>query len=468
MRRLVAASAILATLLTTPLGLAAATTPSVAPTDSQRATAALEYLRAAQRSDGSIDGQIGETADFVIGAAAAGYDPATIRGCGGGTGALGFLATASDGAAADAAATGKAILAVVAAGADPSDFVGRNLAARLGSLYHSGTGAYGNGSTFSQSFAVLAIAASGDSVPAAATGVLANLQGSDGSWSYGSVRPKPGDGDTNSTAVALMALDAAGDHSADKTSLAYLRTQQLPDGGFPYQNSSAYGPPASDPDSDAVVLQALLAAGQDPAAAAWSKGSHDVLTQLRAGQGADGGFAYPGSAENAFTTREIPAALMRVPYAGPLHFTAGRGVPTVGCAAPTPSSSRSAAARATPTARRTPKPTRRPTPKPTAGPTSKPTPVPTDRPTAAPALPTDSAASISPVAIPSVSPTRTAAPASSPLVEMAGATSVPADRSSDGSDSSVPPALLYGAAALIALVVVLGGGWVFVVRPGRR
>src|ERR1035437_10444221 len=69
MRRLVVASAILATLLTMPLGIAAAsqtTQPATAPTDSERATAALEYLLAAQRPDGSIDGKLGETADFVI------------------------------------------------------------------------------------------------------------------------------------------------------------------------------------------------------------------------------------------------------------------------------------------------------------------------------------------------------------------------------------------------------------------
>ena len=96
MRRLIVASAILATFLITPFGLAAATsTPSTSPTDSERATAALQYLLAAQGADGSIDASIGETADFVIGAAAAGYDPATLHGCGAGTGALDYLATAS-------------------------------------------------------------------------------------------------------------------------------------------------------------------------------------------------------------------------------------------------------------------------------------------------------------------------------------------------------------------------------------
>ena len=87
MRRLVVASAILASLLTTltlPLaGVAAAPNalPVTAPTDPERAAAALSYLWAAQRPDGSLDKSLGETADFVIGAAAAGYDPATLQGC---------------------------------------------------------------------------------------------------------------------------------------------------------------------------------------------------------------------------------------------------------------------------------------------------------------------------------------------------------------------------------------------------
>ncbi len=210
MRRPVVASAILATILSLPLVLAAPSASATPPTDPQRATAALQYLLAAQRADGSIDGSLGETADFVIGTAAAGYDPATLHGCTGGTGALEFLATASDGAAADAAATGKAVLAVVAAGGDPSSFAGRNLLARLTALYHSAGGAYGDGATFSQSFAILALVASGQAVPADAVTELKALQDSDGSWSFGTAPVAAGQGDTNSTAIALMALDAAG------------------------------------------------------------------------------------------------------------------------------------------------------------------------------------------------------------------------------------------------------------------
>jgi hypothetical protein len=348
MRRLVVASAILATLLTTPLGAAAAATRVPAP-DPKGATAALEYLLAAQSADGSIDKSIGETADFVIGAAAAGYDAATLRGCAGGTGALEFLATASDAAATDAAKTGKTILAVVAAGEAPTAFAGRNLMTRLAALYHSATGKYGDGSTFGQAFAILAVAASGGSVPTAATNELRALQDKDGSWSYGKAPVAAGGGDTNSTAIAVMALDRAGVRSADESALAYLATQQLPDGGFPYQNSTAFGPPASDPDSDSIVLQAIIAAGRDPSTADWSKGTSNVLTHMSAGQLPDGGFVVPGSTENAFTTSQAPAALMRVPYGAAVHPVTGTSVPNVLCpnAAPVPTPIAGAAASST-------------------------------------------------------------------------------------------------------------------------
>ena len=365
MRRLVVASAILATLLTTPLSLAAAdpTQPTVA-TDSTRATAALAYLLAAQGADGSIDGSLGETSDFVIGAAAAGYDPATLHGCAGDAGALSFIATASDAAATDAGKTGKAILAVVAAGGDPAEFEGRDLPARLAALYNAATGAYGDGATFGQSFAVLAVVASGGSVPAGAAAWLASLQGSDGSWSYGSVPPSAGDGDTNSTAIALMALDVAGVHSADPAALAYLASQQVAGGGFPY--STAWGT-ASDPDSDSIVLQALIATGQDPEGPAWSQGADNVLTDLRAMQAADGGFVYPGWGESAFATSQVPAALMRLPYGAAVHPRTGLSVPTTACSSPSlgpslgPSTSATALRTPTPTPRRTARPTVRPT-----------------------------------------------------------------------------------------------------------
>jgi hypothetical protein len=482
MRRALVASAILATLLTAPLSLASAPPTSASePTDSERATAALRYLWAAQLPDGSIDDSIGETADFVIGTAAAGYDPVTLEGCAGTATALGFLATASDAAAGDAAKTGKTVLAVVAAGGDPAAFAGRDLLGRLAALYHSDTGAYGDGSTFGQALAILGLVAAGATVPADATDDLASLQGTDGGWTYDSSQEAAGDGDSNDTAIALMALDAAGGHTTEAAAgLAYLHTQQFTDGGFLF--SSAYGPP-SDPDSDSIVLQALVAAGQDPESAAWSQGSDNVLTHLRAGQGTDGGFVYPGMGESALTTSQVPAALMRVPYAGAVHWTAGLSLPAIDCAASSPSASLSpstspttiATAGPTQAPTPTPRPTVRPTPRPTVRPTPKPTPKPTSSPTQNPTPPAGAAGPagvVSPmpaIATSTVEPLAAqSTPADVSMAEVAGVTAEPAASATGSSDSSGPPALLYGVAALFALVAVVGGGWVFLLRPGRR
>ena len=478
MRRLVVASAILATLLILPLaGVAAAPNPlpATSPTDSDRATAALSYLWAAQTPDGSLDKSLGETADFVIGAAAAGYDPATLQVCAGTATVLEYVATASDAAAGDAAKTGKAILAVVSAGVDPASFAGRDLTARLLALYHSVTGAYGDGSTFGQSFAVLAVVASGGAVPAAALTELKALQDPDGSWSYGSAPVTAGNGDTNSTAIALMALAAAGDHLADSTGLAYLHTQQLADGGFPYQNSSTYGPPASDPDSDSIVLQALVAAGQDPEGSSWLQGANSVLTHLRSTQAASGGFANPGQAPDAFTTSQVPAALVRIPYAEAVHFTVGRSLPAIAC--PSPSPSPTASPTLSPTASPTASPSSTPSPIPT--PTVKPTPKPTIRPTvrvtARPTVLTPLATTgptqtptvpaLTPTPTPTPTPALTSTP--TPTFAVAGLTLAPADATPGPSDAPTPPVLLYGAAAVLGLIVVLGGGWALMIRPRK-
>lgn len=104
-----------------------------------------------------------------------------------------------------------------------------------------------------------------------------------------------------------MALAAAGYHDADKAALAWLMTQQDSDGGFPYQ--AGWG---SDPNSDGLVEQALLATFQNPNS--WSQSGNTVVSNLLSLQGTDGGFAYPGnSSEDTFTTAPLVAALERAP-----------------------------------------------------------------------------------------------------------------------------------------------------------
>ena len=163
MRIRLVASAILATLLSVPLGLAA---PSHSPRPSRpipigrRRRSQLPL--AAQRADGSIDGSIGETADFVIGTAAAGFDPATLRGCAGATRRAGLPGHGlrrggrrrrQDRQGGAGGRRGRR--------RSRPRFAGRDLLARLAALYHSDTGAYGDGSTFAQSFAILGVEAAG-------------------------------------------------------------------------------------------------------------------------------------------------------------------------------------------------------------------------------------------------------------------------------------------------------------------
>ena len=291
------------------------------------ATAALRYLDGSLKNDGSLDGSPGETEDFLLGAAAAGYDPSTVGTCAGRS-SYSYLAANVDAASKDAGSTAKLILALVAGRWDPGTFGGRDLLGRLGGFYDSTTGAYGDGSTFRQSLAILALVAAGRSVPAAAVSHLNGLQDTDGSWNYQAVANGTA-GDTNSTAIALMALAAAGDRSHVAAALAWLHAQQGTDGGFPYQAGAGA---VSDPDSDALVLQALTALHESPAAASWTIGGHTVLSDLVSRQATNGGFTYPGNAApDAFTTSEVPMALERVPFPGTNRFTFGLAIPGRTC-----------------------------------------------------------------------------------------------------------------------------------------
>ncbi|MHB8459226.1 MAG: prenyltransferase/squalene oxidase repeat-containing protein [Candidatus Limnocylindrales bacterium] len=302
--------------------------------DGSRATAALRYLEGALRSDGSLDGSAGATEDLLLGAAAAGYDPSTVGTCAGRS-SYSYLAANVDHVTADAGATAKLILAVVAGRRDPRTFGGRDLLGRLDGFYDPATGRYGDGSTFGQSLAILALSATGRPVSAAAAAHLNGLQGADGGWNYQAVANGTA-GDTNSTAIALMALAAVGDRSRVAAGLAWLHGQQGADGGFPYQA----GPGAtSDPDSDALVLEALTALRESPTAPSWTIGGHTVLGDISRHQAANGGFVFPGnSAPDAFTTSQVPMALERVPFPGTDRWTSGLAIPGRACpAAVTPS-----------------------------------------------------------------------------------------------------------------------------------
>jgi len=386
-----------------------------AATQVDPASRAIEYLQGAQSgSDGSIP--VGPSTDtvseeYAIGAAAAGYDPNALR-HGSGPSVMAYLAAHAAAACTDAGACGELIQAVAAAGLTPASFGDVDLLTRLDSFYVAASGVFGDGEAFTESLAVQGLVAAHQAVPAAALRHLVAAQDSDGGWDYLLIKDDPNGpsnfdtSDTNSTAMVLMALDAAGVHSRDRSALAWLHTQQDGDGGFPYQ--AGFG---TDPDSTALVLQALLGTGQNPDAAAWAPGGHTPLAELIASQDSDGGFTFPGNpAPDAFTTAQVPPALERAAY--PLACGSGpcfQPGSTLSGSSPTPTPTPSG----TPTPRATPTPTAAsgggavvtsPTPTPAGsvlGITVTPTPVPSSAPAAAPASPTPTpSASPSPAVLP--------------------------------------------------------------------
>jgi prenyltransferase beta subunit len=291
------------------------------------ASRAIQYLQSQQSAlNGAIPsspGSYGPSEMFAVSAAAAGYDPNSLR-AGMGPSVMDYLAANVVDASSTAGKTGELIQAVVAAGRDPHAFAGHDLVATVVAGLNASTGALGDGQAFNQALAIQGLVAAGATVPAAALTYVVNAQNSDGGWDYLNIHndPNPLDfatSDTNSTAMSLMALDSAGNHSRDSSGRAWLHTQQSADGGFPYQAGSG-----SDPDSTALVLQAIVATGADPAAGTWTKGGHTPLAELIATQDAGGGYRFPGNAApDAFTTSQVPLGLLMQPLPATGSYSGG-------------------------------------------------------------------------------------------------------------------------------------------------
>ncbi|MCS6886827.1 prenyltransferase/squalene oxidase repeat-containing protein [Chloroflexus sp.] len=272
--------------------------------------AALQWVAGQQQADGSFAGfGPGDTADAVVAFVAGGQQPPAS--------AVNYLAgQAASYGTSSAGATAKLILAAVAAGRDPLNFGGVNLARQLGSTYSATTGQYGS-DVYGHALALLAIKAMGAQPPAAAIDRLISLQLRDGGWSFDGAAATGSD--TNTTALAVMAL-AGRARAADalNAARAYLRGQQNPDGGFPYSQTSAFGN-ASDANSTAAVAMAIIALGEDPSGAAWKQGDATPLSALAAFQNSSGAFRYQNAMpdDNALATYQAIPAL------------AGRALPVV-------------------------------------------------------------------------------------------------------------------------------------------
>src|SRR5690606_38182730 len=124
--------------------------------------------------------------------------------------------------------------------------------------------------------------------------------------------------DTNTTALALQALVAAGTpvtHSAIISGLGYLQEAHTPEGGFSYDPHGSWGNVA-DANSTAYVIQASAALGlhaPDSALQAMGDEAIDFLIGL---QGDDGalGWQIEQPAPNMGATQQAIPALLGQPY----------------------------------------------------------------------------------------------------------------------------------------------------------
>lgn len=273
---------------------------------------ALSWLKSQQQADGGFGTGFGEgsdlgaTCDVLLAIAAAGQDPSQWI-SDEGRSALDYLySQVSAGKPEALGLRAKVALALLATGQDPADLAGRDLIGQLNSAYDEETGSYG-GNVFEQAMVMLALFNAGQPVPEKAAQFLLDHQTDDGAWAlFGSTAA--GAGDTNTTALVIQALLVTGHRNDIGEAFAYFRRVQNDDGGFPYQVPSEYGTD-TDANSTAYVLQALLAA--DEPMGLWASTGTDPLGALIALQDPDtGAFFWQASVPSPnliATAQAIPA-----------------------------------------------------------------------------------------------------------------------------------------------------------------
>ncbi len=225
-------------------------------------SATVSALLAVQAADGGFIGFSGESDPGVTTDAVQALAAAEVAGVDTGDSidaALGYLeetgtlyAETGDGQRA------KLVLAVEAAGDDSANFGGADIWAPIEDAAE--TTQLVEGGAFNLSLVVLAAVAVDSERTDEFTQLLVAQQVEDGSWSF-SPDAAPGDGDTNTTSLAIQALVAAGDveDPAIGIGLAYLETARAADGGYAYSPSLDGTPVVPDANSSALVLQALVA-----------------------------------------------------------------------------------------------------------------------------------------------------------------------------------------------------------------
>ncbi|MBN1399188.1 MAG: terpene cyclase/mutase family protein [Anaerolineae bacterium] len=288
--------------------LARVTFPWTDPTK-LAARRALAWLKAQQQDDGSFSepADAALVLDVALAAAAMGEDLNTWRTAPGMPSVLDWLEANLGSYATSADATGKVLVALVAAGQNPLWFAGENWVKRLLALEEEG--AFGV-TPAGQAWALLGLASAGQPVTPAQVDALEQMQGPDGGW--GAVPQGASAADITALCLqALVAADVSIEVANVQAGLAYLASLQAAGGGFA---------PVMGEDVSAVAtgtaIQGLAAAGEAPNSDAWQQDGHspvDALTALQSESGAFRGAV--GEDEVEATARAIPGLLIEsMPY----------------------------------------------------------------------------------------------------------------------------------------------------------
>lgn len=278
-----------AALLALPILMASAAIP-----ETPAVTKGVSFVRSKFQLDGSYGAtSAGQNFDAIYAVRAAGYNPARDHTDTNDSPVTWLAANAA--AQTKPASAAKAALAAKAIGADPKAVNGIDLIARITSALDAKTGKYAD-DDFSQSVAMLGLACTGNTVAATAPAALKATQLKDGGWGF------DGASDPDTTAIALQALLAAGTPKTDAAitkAITYIKTTQLPDGGWGFA-------PDSNASSTAFVVQALIAAGESLDIPVHITAGPSPTSYLLSQQNADGSFK---GYDVAFSTNQVVPAL---------------------------------------------------------------------------------------------------------------------------------------------------------------
>ena len=272
-------------------------------------TRARNYLESIQQPDGSIGG-FGASAWVVMAITSLGEDPHNWK-KDGGPSIVDYLKANANQLNEDIATDiERYILAMTAAGENPKNIDGKDYVAILEGLY-DGT-QIGDPNLLNDDFwGVIALISAGKPFDSPiiqnTVTFIKNNQNSDHGWSWG----VGGSSDIDDTAAAIMALISAGESASSTVivnALGYMKSKQMDNGGF-----ESWG--TTNPGTNSWAIDAIVAAGQDPTSAYWTKNGKTPVDDLLTFQVEDGAFSFPepNPRKEWATSYAIPALLGK-PY----------------------------------------------------------------------------------------------------------------------------------------------------------